>query len=147
MELSDIYSDKILEIAGKLPEIPRLDAPDASARKVSRVCGSIVEVDLNIRNGIVADYAHDISACALGQTASSVVAENIIGASTAELRQLRDEMFAMLKNEGPPPTGARWQDLKYLEPVRSYTTRHASTMLVFEAIVDCLDQIEKGQGH
>lgn len=147
MELSDIYSDKILEIAGKLPEIQRLDAPDASARKVSRVCGSIVEVDLNIRNGIVADYAHDISACALGQTASSVVAENIIGASTAELRQLRDEMFAMLKNDGPTPTGARWQDLKYLEPVRTYTARHASTMLVFEAIVDCLDQIEKGQGH
>jgi len=147
MELSEIYSDKILEIAGKLPDLTRLSAPDASARKVSRVCGSVVEVDLNVANGVVTGYAHDISACALGQTASSVMAEHIVGASPAELRQLRDEMFAMLKNDGPPPTGARWQDLKYLEPVRAYTARHASTMLVFDAVVDCLDQIDKGQGH
>jgi len=29
-----------------------------------------------------------------------------------------------------------------LEPIRDYPQRHASTMLVFEAVADCLDQIK-----
>jgi NifU-like protein involved in Fe-S cluster formation len=51
-------------------------------------------------------------------------------------------MVAMLKAGGPPPTG-KWADFAVLEPVRDYKPRHASTLLVFEAVVDCLDQIER----
>lgn len=142
MELSDIYSDKIIQIAGRLSAIERLGAPDASARKVSRVCGSVVEVDLDLKDGVVTDYAHDISACALGQTSASVVAEHIVGATADELRLLRTHMIAMLKGGGEPPVG-RWADLAYLQPVVGYPARHASILLVFEAVVDCLDQIEK----
>lgn len=147
MELSDLYSDRILEIAGQLPLDGELDHPDASVRKVSRVCGSSVEVDLKLENGRVSDYAHRVSACALGQTASSVVARHIVGATPAELMRLRDEMKAMLKENGAPPSGARWEELKYLEPVREYTPRHASTMLVFDAVVACLNQIQQVQAQ
>lgn len=141
MELSDIYSDKIIEIAGRLPATERLAHADASARKVSRVCGSVVEVDLALADGAVSAYAHDVSACALGQTSASIVAEHIVGSTPAELRALRETMHAMLKQDGPPPTG-KWADLRFLEPVRDYPARHASTMLVFEAVVACLDRIE-----
>lgn len=142
MELSDIYSDKIIQIAGRLSVIDRLDKPDASSRKVSRICGSVVEVELNLRDGVVTDYAHEVSACALGQTSATIVSECIVGATADELRLLRTQMIAMLKADGEPPTG-RWADLKYLQPVRDYPARHASTLLVFDAVVDCLDQLEK----
>lgn len=142
MELTDLYSNRIIEIAGDLPDLDRLPTPDASSRQVSRICGSIVEVDLQLENGVVSAYAHDVSACALGQTSASIMAHNIIGATPDELRRVRAEMIAMLKDDGPPPSGARWADLKYLEPVRDYKPRHTSTLLVFEAVVDCLDQIE-----
>ena len=142
MELTDLYSRKILELAGRLTTGDRLAAPDARARKISRICGSSIEVDLKLDEaGIVIGYAQQVEACALGQTSASVVAAQIIGATSAELRQLRDQMFAMLKQDGPPPSG-RWSDLKYLEPVRDFAPRHTSTMLVFDAIVACLDQIE-----
>jgi len=142
MELSELYSERILEIAGNLAETGRLVAPDASARRVSRVCGSTIEVDLKMRDGAVTDYAHEVDACALGQTSASIMAQHIVGAGADELRLLRTQMYAMLKDGGPPPTGERWADLKYLEPVRDYKPRHASTLLVFDAVVDCLDQIE-----
>lgn len=142
MELSDLYSERILEIAGNLPVMERLSAPDASARRVSRVCGSTIEVDLKMRDGVVTDYAQDVNACALGQTAASVMAAHIVGATADELRLVRTQMYAMLKDDGAPPTGERWADLKYLEPVRDYRPRHTSTLLVFDAVVDCLDQIE-----
>lgn len=145
MDLTDLYSDRILEIAGQLPLTERLAVPDASARKVSRICGSVVEVDLKLDEGRVSDYAHDVTACALGQTSASIVARHIVGATPGELRQVRDQMLKMLKQDGPPPDGERWQELKYLEPVRDFPARHASTMLVLEAVVDCLDQIEKVQ--
>lgn len=141
--IGELYSDRILEAAAAIPAARRLAAPDASAKKVSRVCGSEVEVDLTLDDGKVADFGMEARACALGQAAASIVARNIIGAEAGELYRLRDEMRAMLKDGGPPPSGARWADLAALEPIRDYPQRHASTMLVFEAVAACLDQIGK----
>ncbi|HWJ87160.1 MAG TPA: iron-sulfur cluster assembly scaffold protein [Pelagibacterium sp.] len=139
MEFSDLYSNRILEIAGAARPMARLAAPDGTARKVSRVCGSAVEVDLKLDAGKVVAYGATISACALGQTSAAIMAEHIIGETPADLRRLRETMVAMLKADGPPPVG-RWSDLKYLEPVRAFPARHASTLLVFEAVVAALDK-------
>jgi NifU-like protein involved in Fe-S cluster formation len=144
MELSDLYSEKILQIAGNQPIPGRLADPDASARRVSRVCGSTIEVDVRVVDGVIVGYGHEISACALGQTSAAVVASNIAGTPTEEFRELREQMTAMLKEEGPPPAG-KWDDLKYLQPVRDYRPRHTSTLLVFDAVVDALDKIESVQ--
>jgi NifU-like protein involved in Fe-S cluster formation len=144
MELSDLYSQKILEIAANQPIPGRLANPDASARKVSRVCGSSIEVDVAVENGRISGYGHAISACALGQTSAAVVATNVVGTPVGEFRALREQMTAMLKADGSPP-GGRWADLGYLEPVRDYAPRHASTLLVFDAVVEALDKIEAKQ--
>jgi NifU-like protein involved in Fe-S cluster formation len=141
MDLNDLYSEKILDLAANALQPARLTAPDASARKVSRVCGSVIEVDLAVRDGIVVDYGHEISACALGQTSAAVVAREIVGTPVDEVRALRAQMHAMLKENGAPPTG-KWSDLKYLEPVREYRPRHTSTLLVFDAMVEALDKIQ-----
>jgi len=144
MELSDLYSEKILDLAGNAPQPGRLAAPDVSARKVSRVCGSVIEVDLAVRDGIIAGYGHDISACALGQTSAAVVAREIVGTPIAEFLAVRQAMHAMLKGEGQPPTG-KWDDLRYLEPVRDYPARHVSTLLVFDAVAAALEKLESTQ--
>jgi NifU-like protein involved in Fe-S cluster formation len=141
MELSDLYSEKILQIAANQPIPGRLAHPGASARRVSRVCGSTIEVDVALANGVITGYGHEISACALGQTAAAVVAANVVGSSADEMRLVRTQMYAMLKADGAPPAG-RWEALKYLEPVRDYRPRHTSTLLVFDAVVDALDAIE-----
>jgi NifU-like protein involved in Fe-S cluster formation len=141
MELSDLYSEKILEIAGNQPMPGRLENPDASARKVSRVCGSAIEVDIKVLDGVIVGYGHEISACALGQTSAAIVARQIVGTPAAEFRQVRQQMTAMLKENGVPPSG-KWADLRYLEPVREYKPRHTSTLLVFEAVAEALDRIE-----
>lgn len=146
MELSDLYSDRILEIAGNQPIPGRLANPDASARKVSRVCGSTIEVDIKLQDGVIVGYGHEISACALGQTSAAIVATHIVGTPVEEFRELRRQMTDMLKAEGPPPTGEKWADLKYLEPVREYRPRHTSTLLVFDAVAEALDKAEGRAG-
>lgn len=139
--IDDVYNKNILELAGNIPRVGRLSEPDATATAHSKLCGSTVTVDLMLRDGIVSDFAHEVKACALGQASSSVMARNVIGATPEELRKVRQVMRTMLNENGPPPEG-RFADLKYLEPVRDYKARHASTMLTFEAVVDALDQIE-----
>jgi NifU-like protein involved in Fe-S cluster formation len=139
--LNDVYNNKILELAANIPRRGRLVAPDATARAHSKLCGSTVIVDLSMENGRVTDFAHDVKACALGQASSSIMARHVIGTTGPELRQLRDSVRAMLKENGPPPEG-KWADIAVLEPVRDYKARHASTLLTFEATVDAVEQIE-----
>lgn len=141
MELSDLYSDRILEIAANPPPADRLADADASARRVSRVCGSVIEVDIRLEGGIIVGFGQEVNACALGQTSAAIVAREIVGTPAVEFRSLREQMTAMLKADGPPPAG-RWADLALLEPVRDYRSRHGSTLLVFDAVVEALDKIE-----
>ena len=143
--LNEVYNARILELAGNIPRLGRLPAPDATATAHSKLCGSTVTVDLKMRNGEVADFAHDVKACALGQASSSIMARHVIGAKPAELRELRETVRKMLKENGPPPTG-RWADIAVLEPVRDYKARHASTLLTFDAVVSALDQIDAKSG-
>jgi len=140
--LNDVYNRRILELAGTIPRIGRLESPDASATAHSKLCGSTVSIDLKMDGDTVTDFAHDVKACALGQASSSIMARNVVGSKAGELRALREDMRKMLKENGPPPTDGKWADIAVLEPVRDYKARHASTMLTFDAVVDAINQIE-----
>ena len=140
--IDDVYNAKILGFAGNIGRIGRLAEPDATSRQHSKLCGSTVVVDLKMDGDTVTDFAHDVKACALGQASSAIMAEHVVGATAEELRAVRAAMLKMLKENGPPPEG-RFADLKYLEPVRDYRARHASTMLTFDAVVDAIDQVER----
>lgn len=142
--LSELYTGGVLDAAAAIPPARRLAAPEATATKSSRVCGSEVTVDLVMDGARVADFGMEAKACALGQASASILARNIIGAGADELYALRDRMRAMLKENGAPPEGERWADLAMLEPIRDYPQRHASTMLIFEAVCACLDQLGFG---
>jgi len=139
--LNDVYNSRILELAGNIPRIGRLEAPDGTATAHSKLCGSTVTVDLKMTDDTVTDFAHDVKACALGQASSSIMARHVIGAKADELKELRETVRRMLKEQGAPPSG-KWADVAVLEPVRDYKARHASTLLTFDAVAAAIDQIE-----
>src|SRR5581483_8778661 len=105
--LNDVYNSRILELAGNIPRLGRLPEPDASATAHSKLCGSTVTIDLKMEGPVVTDFAHEVKACALGQASSSIMARHIVGAKAEELRQLRETVREMLKENGPPPHDAR----------------------------------------
>jgi NifU-like protein involved in Fe-S cluster formation len=139
--LSEIYNTKILELAAAIPLAKRLADPDASATAHSKLCGSTVTVDLKMGGDRVTDFGQTVKACLLGQSAASVVGREILGSSADELRDVGRIMRCMLKLGGSPPTG-RWADLAVLQPVKDYKARHASTLLVFDAVERALAEIE-----
>jgi NifU-like protein involved in Fe-S cluster formation len=140
--LSDVYNKRILELAANIPLLERLPAPDATAKAHSRLCGSTVTVDLTMEGDVVTGFGHDVKACALGQASSSIMARHVVGSTAEELRRVREQARAILKEEADPP-GGKWADLAVLVPVRDYKARHASTLLTFDAVVDAIGQIEQ----
>ncbi len=139
----ELYHNRVLELAADIPFAGRLDDPQGSSLKVSRVCGSTVQVDVMLdAQGRIARIAVDPKACALGQAATSILAREAVGKSLDEIRTARERLRAMLKGEAEPPSageGAFWE-LRHLAPVRDYPPRHASTMLAFDAVVEAMEQ-------
>ncbi|MBI1360845.1 MAG: iron-sulfur cluster assembly scaffold protein [Alphaproteobacteria bacterium] len=142
----ELYHNRVLELAADIPHAGRLDHPQGSSLKVSRVCGSTVNVDVVLdEDGRITEIAVDPKACALGQAATSILAREAIGKSLPELKAARDALRAMLKEGAEPPSsGAPFWELRHLAPVRDYPPRHASTMLAFDAVVEAVEQALAG---
>jgi NifU-like protein involved in Fe-S cluster formation len=136
-DLINLYSGRILALASDIPLTERLENPEASVKRRSPLCGSTVTVDVTLNDGRIAQFGQDVKACALGQAAASVVARNIVGCDRVQVEQARDQMLAMLKNDGPAPT-TPFQDLGVLLPARAFKNRHASIMLALEATLEAM---------
>lgn len=137
-DLIKLYSGRILELATQIPHQTRLTSPDATAKRRSPLCGSTVTVDLELTDGVITGFGQNVKACALGQAASAVVGQNIIGRTEAEVRLGRDQLLAMLKNGGPAPS-APFDGLEVLSPAADYKNRHASIMLAFDATLEAFE--------
>lgn len=131
-DLMKLYSQRILALAADMPRTDRLVNPTATAKKRAPLCGSTVTVDVTLSDGIIRDYGQDVKACALGQAAASVVGAAIVGLTPHDVQTGRDQMMAMLKDDGPVPA-APFDGLEVLRPASEYKNRHASIMLAFDA--------------
>ncbi len=139
-DLFKLYSRRILALAAEIPHTEPIEAPEATARRRSPLCGSTVSVALCLdEKGRISAFSQDVKACALGQAAASVVGRNVLGRDRDEIARARDALRAMLKEDGPPPA-APFDELEVLQPARAYPNRHASIMLALEATLEAFDQ-------
>ena len=140
VDLNDIYSTRLLDLAADIPHSVALEAPSAAASAHSKLCGSTVKVEITVDDDVIVEFGQTVKACLLGQASAAIVGREIIGTKFDEFREVAAQMRAMLKDDGPPP-GGRWSDLGLLEPVRPYKARHASTLLIFDAVERAIDAV------
>ena len=136
--LEELYNDKLISLAANIPLSEKIEPAQYHASTYAKICGSRISVTLNLKNDIVTQYGQEVKACLLGQCAASIMGAHIIGCHKGELFELKDQMRAMLTENGNPPTG-KWQGLALLLPVRNVKQRHSSVMLVFDAVVTALE--------
>ena len=140
-DLKKLYAGRILELAADIPLSERLSQPDATAKKRSPLCGSAVTVDVVLRDGVIAEFGQDVKACALGQASASVLGAAAVGRTLSEIEQARDQLRAMLTQNGPVPD-APFDDFSVLEPARDFKNRHASIMLALEATAEAMAEAQ-----
>jgi len=138
-DLDDIYNQRIFELAAAIPHAARLDRPDAAASAHSKLCGSTIDVELKLDGSRISGFGQTVKACLLGQASAAIVGREIVGTEAGEFRKVAAAMRRMLKEGGARPEG-RWSDLGLLQPVKDYPHRHASTLLVFDAVERALDK-------
>ena len=136
--MSELYNTQILRLAASIPHTARLDAPQASVRKVSPICGSRVSADLDLEGGRVARFGQEVRACALGQASAAILGAEIIGKTPLELAEARDALAAFLKGEAETP--GDWPGLDVLAPARPHKGRHGSILLAFQAAAEAAEQ-------
>ena len=141
-DLTKLYQGRILELAANIPLTDRLEAPHASVKKRSPLCGSTVTVDLTVTDGLVTGFGQDVKACALGQAAASVLGAAVIGRSHSEIKRAHDQLAHMLADNGPVPTSP-FEEYAYLEPARDFRNRHASIMLALEATLEAFAEAQE----
>lgn len=135
-----LYSPDILALAASLKD-ERLTAPCGSSRKVSKLCGSELEIDLSMKEGRVTECALRVRACALGQAAAAIIQRDIIGATLSDIQTAQIAMTSMLKDGGDAPA-APFDALAALRSVADYPARHTSTLLAINAALDAARQCE-----
>jgi NifU-like protein involved in Fe-S cluster formation len=145
--VTDLYHNRILELAADIPNLGQLSDPDGRSHKVSRVCGSEVWVDVNLSDEgtHITGIAVQSKACALGAATLSILSEHATGATTAEVIAARDQLKAMLKQGAEPPDGRFWE-LRHLSGVMDYPQRHQSTLLAFEAAAAAISDAQLKRG-
>ena len=138
-----LYNTAILRLAASIPHHVRLTAPHATVERRSPICGSRVTVDVALGDdGRVAEVGLLVRACALGQAAAALLAQNIVGRTPAELAEASGALTAWLAKEGETPA---WPGLDVLAPTRDYPARHASIRLAFEAAAAAADAARLAQ--
>ncbi len=142
--LGALYNTDILTLASAL----RNEAlPDlcGRARVVAKLCGSELEIDVNMDGGFVTECALRVQACALGQASAAILKAGIIGANLEDVTRARDALRAMLKEGGTAPEG-RFSDLTLLSGVADYPARHQSTLLAWDGAVEAMALCLKKNG-
>jgi NifU-like protein involved in Fe-S cluster formation len=140
-DLIQLYSSRILALTADMPLTDRLPDADATVKKRAPLCGSTVTVDIKVADGVISSFGQDVKACTLGQASAAVLGGAVIGRSKTELVTARDQLKAMLRDDGPIPD-APFDGLEVLVPAREYKNRHASILLAFEATVAALEELE-----
>lgn len=137
-DLIKLYSARILALAAEIPNLGRLNDPDASVNKRAPLCGSTVTVDVNVIDGKISAIGQDVKACALGQAAASVVGAVAVGCTLHDVTKARDSLSAMLKSDGKTPE-APFEGFEVLRPAQAYKNRHASILLSLTALVEAME--------
>jgi len=144
--IDELYSREILRRTTQLMHVGRLVAPQASADKVAKLCGSTIHVELNMDGDIVSDFAQEVQACALGQASAAILSQNIIGARAEEVFAARDGLRGLLKG-GDVDFPDRFRDFAILASVRDFPARHASTLLALEATSEAISALQHTETH
>jgi len=95
--LDDLYRENILEHYKHPRNRGTLEHPDITYEDANPLCGDKIRMDINVRDGKIADVRFSGVGCSISQAAASMLCEAIEGKPLDEVKKLgRDDMLEML---------------------------------------------------
>lgn len=138
-----LYQEAIMAHARSPQRAGSLEGPRRRAVVDNPLCGDRVTIDLRIAGEQVADIAQSVRGCALCKASASILAAHAVGCDRATLRQGRDTVEAMLRDDASPPAGA-FAEYSVFLPARAARSRHDCILLAFTAAIEAWAAEEEG---
>lgn len=140
----DLYREVILDHYRDPRFSGPVDAPEAKAEGVNRVCGDELLITLRIENGVVKEVGAETKGCSISQASASMLAEAIEGKSIPEVRAIIEQVSAMLTDQ-PHDALDEDEDLAALSGVKQFPVRIKCAMLPWatlkQALAGAADQV------
>lgn len=136
--MAPLYTTDILRLAASVAKWPPLDDAQGEAERRSPTCGSRVRAGVRMAaDGRVAAVGLAVSACALGQASSTVLADRVAGLDHATIAEARDMLRAHLAEASDSLPD--WPGMDHLARARPYPARHPSILLPFDAVLGAIE--------
>lgn len=134
-EFAALYRRDLRDLAAQVRNDRRLVPADFSITRNSRTCGSSVTLDIRCDLDRILELGWRTRACTLGMASTAVVVRNAPGQDFAEVEKAAYTLRCFLKG-GDVSFPRQWEDLAKFKVARSFTARHNSIMLPFEALAE-----------
>lgn len=138
--MSELNETELLQLAARATGAGRLDNPDGSAKVRNPFCGDQLTLDVRLDGDRVAEVGYDIRACLVCQASTSILAEEHVGRSVAEIDGVRKKVSAFLAGEGDAP-----EHYAIFEKLRPHKNRHVCVDMPFQAVDEAVEQA-RGSG-
>lgn len=99
MDLSQIYTELIMEYSQDTTNKRHLDCATCRERGHNPSCGDDIELELKLNGDIIEEAAFTGSGCAISQASTSMMIDLITGKSKKEALELVETFIGMIKRE------------------------------------------------
>ena len=98
-ELEAMYNDLIMEHSMNSYNKKKLDHADYCELGHNPSCGDEIQLELNVKDGIIEDMAFTGHGCAISQASTSIMIDTLKGKSIEEARDIIKTFIGMIKSE------------------------------------------------
>lgn len=137
--IQELYQKQLMRLAANATGEGVMADPDAETVLDNPTCGDRIKIQVKISDGKVTALNHENRSCMLCQAAASVIGENAVGYTQADIQSVRTSIEEMLKKSSFKDIPG-WAALQSFSPVAEHKSRHACVLLPFDALINALEE-------
>src|SRR5687768_9411980 len=132
--LSALYQELILDHYRRPRNKGTLEAPTGKASLRNPMCGDEVDVQVELRDGRVADVKFGGHGCSISQASASMMTELVKGRTPDEVHQIGERFAAMIRGDAEAAGDETLGQARALSGVSRFPTRVRCAMIAWEAM-------------
>lgn len=139
-EVAALYQQKIRKLSARVRADRRLDAPQSSVTRRSRICGSMVTLDFDFDGERIERVGFRARACSLGMAATAILVDAGPGQDADQVAQAHTALANLLAGESAE-FDEHWQGLEIMAAAIPFPARHNSVLLPFETAAEAFEEL------
>jgi nitrogen fixation NifU-like protein len=141
VQLDELYQEIILDHYKHPRHFAKIPAAEAMVDEENPTCGDHIKLKAAVADGRVSEVEIECEGCAICTASSSMMAEKVIGAPVAEVRDLIARFNDMMRG-GAELSDDELGDLAALKGVRKYPLRIKCCTMAWHGLGAALDQLK-----